>query len=81
MKAHYTKDICISTSMCDAAGRLAPAAPFTLFQDAASEHAQQLGVGFGDMQARASFWMTVRTKLHFYRRPSITDGVEKQRIR
>lgn len=76
MKAHYTKDICIGTSMCDAAGKLSLTAPFTLFQDAASEHAEQLGVGFATMQAKQSFWMTVRTKLHFYARPAIMDCVQ-----
>ena len=76
MKAFFTKDIIIGTSKCDAEGKLALTAPFTLFQDAASEHAEILGVGFADMQKRASFWTTVRTRLHFYGKPAIMDNVQ-----
>lgn len=71
MKASYTKEITIATSMCDAAGKLGLWNAFSLFQDAASEHAELLGVGYQDMTARKSFWMTVRSRVRFYSRPDI----------
>jgi len=76
MKAVYNKKMYISASMCDAAGLLGLHNTFALFQDIASEHAEELGVGFDDMTRRKSFWMTVRTRVHFYRRPAIMRQVE-----
>lgn len=75
MKAIFSKEIPVGVSMCDAAGRLSHASTFALFQDIAGEHAEQLGVGYADMTARSSFWMTVRTKVHFYKRPGIMDRI------
>jgi len=76
MKAYISKPITISTSICDASGRLGHANAFALFQDAASEHAQQLGVGFADMSARKAFWLTTRTRVHFYKRPEIMSETQ-----
>lgn len=76
MKAYYTNQIQIDTSMCDAAGKLGLWNIFALFQDAASRHAEELGVGFDAMASRKSFWVTVRTRVHFYKRPGIMKKVE-----
>lgn len=76
MKAYYTNQIQIDTSMCDASGKLGLWNAFTLFQDAASRHAENLGVGFEAMGERKSFWVTVRTRVHFHNRPGIMQKVD-----
>lgn len=76
MKSVYTTRRCVGASMCDASGRLGLANTFALFQDIASEHAEEIGVGFAAMRARGSFWLTVRTRVHFYRRPALMQPIE-----
>ncbi len=76
MEAIYSKQQIIGASMCDASGRLGHAETFQLFQDVASEHAEQLGVGGAAMQARHAFWLTVRTRVRFYHRPGMMQAVE-----
>lgn len=74
--AIYERKQRIESSMCDFSGRLAVDANFALFQDVASEHAELLGVGFRDMNARKSFWLTVRTRVRFYKRPFLMQEVD-----
>lgn len=50
---------------CGMTGRLSPLAPFTIFQALASEHAEQIGVGFAAMEKRHEFWLTVHTRVEF----------------
>lgn len=76
METIYSRKQRIGTSMCDAGGRLSWAETFALFQDIASEHAEEIGVGFADMQRRGAFWMTVRTRVRFHRRPRLMELVE-----
>ena len=75
MKAYYSKNQLIGVSMCDASGRLGISNTFALFQDVASEHAELLGVGSSAMQERGAFWVTARTRVHFYRRPGMLRDV------
>ena len=76
MEAVYERKQIIAPSMCDASGRIALSAAFALFQDVASEHAEELGVGFQDMARRGAFWLTVRTRVHFYHRPALMQAVD-----
>ena len=76
MKAVYTKQLLIGVSMCDASGKLGLAHAFSLFQDIASEHAEILDVGRRAMQKRDAFWVTSRTRIHFYRRPEMMQQVQ-----
>lgn len=76
MKAYYSKEMKIGVSMCDAAGKLGLANTFAIFQDAASEHAELLGVGYEDMTARKSFWMITRSRVHFCNRPNLMQAVQ-----
>ena len=76
MKSVYTIRQRVGASMCDASGRLGLANTFALFQDIASEHAEEIGVGFAAMRERNSFWLTVRTRVRFYRRPALMEPFE-----
>ncbi len=76
MKAIYSRELTILPSMCDAEGRLGVPNAFALFMDIATEHAEVLHVGMTDLMSRGLFWLTVRTKLRFHRRPGMIETVE-----
>lgn len=76
MNTIYTRSLLVDPSMCDFSGRMAVADIFALFQNIASEHAEELGVGFRDMSARGKFWLTVRTRVRFHRRPGLMRTVQ-----
>ena len=75
MEAKASYDFTILPSVCDFDGMLSTADCFGLFMDAAAAHADALGVGIFAMQQRGLFWLTVRTKVHFLRRPRMLERV------
>ncbi len=75
MQGFYKKDYLINTSYTDANSTLAPAKVFTIFQDMASEHAEILGVGGYTMLAKGLFWLTIRTRIRYYRLPKLMERV------
>lgn len=76
MDGVYTVRQRVGASMCDASGRLGLWNSFALFQDVASEHAEAIGVGFDAMRAQSCFWLTVRTRVHFYDRPKLMQPID-----
>lgn len=73
MDCIFEKDLPILPSMCDASGRLSYPGAFACFMDIAAQHGEILGVGWRDMSARNLFWLTVKTKIVFSRRPNIGE--------
>ncbi len=71
----FEREILLPPSVCDATGRLGYPGAFSLFMDAATEHAERLGIGLSEMLARRRFWLTVRTKIEFYERPRISEAL------
>lgn len=71
----YTIPYTVLAGGCDHTGRLGYCAAFSLCQDLATEHAQRLGLGVWEMAGRGLFWLTVKTRLHFYRRPRMMDAL------
>lgn len=78
MEAIFARDVRVDTSMCDALGCLGLHNTFALFQDIASEHAEEIGVGFEAMRQRGLFWLTARSRVRFYRRPRLMDTVRAE---
>ena len=76
MSSTYLRKLTVLPSMCDGEGRLGVPNAFALFMDIATEHAEALGIGMKDLMPRDLFWLTVRTKLSFHRRPAITEQAE-----
>lgn len=72
----YRKQMTIGTSLCGADGKMNIPSVFTAFQDVASEHAECMGVGYDHMQENQAFWVTVRTRVRFYRRPQLMHRVD-----
>ena len=75
MKAFYSRELSIWPSMCDAEAKLGVPNTFGLFMDVATEHADILKVGMNDLFPRGLFWLTVRSKAKFYRRPGLMETV------
>lgn len=68
-------DITVGPGAADSSGLLGYAEAFGFFQDAAAQHAEIIGVGFHDMMSRSTFWLTVKTKVKFLKRPHIMQRV------
>ena len=75
MKCTYSRQLTILPSMCDLEGRLGVPNAFALFMDIATEHAERLGVGMNALMPQGLFWLTVRVKARFHRRPGMTETV------
>jgi len=62
MKEQWEKEIYLRGSDFDSLERLKPSAVLDLFQDVAGEHADHLGIGFGDMLEKGLLWVVARAK-------------------
>ncbi len=61
--------------MCDSSAKLGIPDTFALFMDAATEHACALGCGLDTLGQRGLFWLTVRTRVRFFRRAHMLERV------
>ena len=71
----YQKKLIISPSNADVTGRMSYPAAFSIFMDLAAEHAELLGLGFAAMKEKNRFWLTVKTKILFTKRPGMAETV------
>lgn len=74
----YRTDITVMPSQTDFVNELGYYETFRLFMDLANMHATKLGVDQLTLMNRNLFWLTVKTRIRFYRRPSMSDVVEGQ---
>ena len=75
MKNRLDHDMVIPASRCDATSCIGIPDCFAAFMDLATEHAEQLGIGLGLLDSDGLFWLTAKTKIHFYRRPRMNEPV------
>lgn len=75
MLEKYVKELTILPSVCDSAAALGVPDTFALFMDIATEHACALGCGLDVLGPRGLFWLTVRTRVKFLRRPRMLERV------
>ena len=71
----FTRTQQLGTIDFDCYRRLAPVAVLDMFQDAAAEHALQLGLGFEAMQARNMVWVVLRVSYQQLAQPRLFDQV------
>ena len=74
----YCTDIRIQPSQTDFENKLGYYETFRLFMDLANTHAEKLGVGQLKLMSGNLFWLTVKTRICFFRRPEMGDLVEAQ---
>ena len=75
MENRLQKSVTILPSLCDHRGELSIPDTFALFMDIASEHAHNLGCGIYDLGKQGLYWLTVRTRVRFFRRPAMMEQV------
>ncbi len=75
MEEVYSRQLDIDPGNTDISGRLSYQGVFGAFMDIASRHASVLGIGIQGMQAKGLFWLTVKTRVRFFRRPFIGETV------
>ena len=75
MDTTYRKPYTVLPSVCDREGLLSIADTFAAFMDVATLHAEQLGVGMRMMMQKGLFWLTVKTRVRFVRRPRLLEQV------
>lgn len=73
MNSSFTKELTILPSLCDSRALLGVPAAFALFMDVATEHACLLGCGLDTLGGRGLFWLAVRTRVRFHRRPAMFE--------
>lgn len=76
MENTLTKTFHVVPSQCDSTARLGIPNTFSMLMDVATEHADHLGIGPAYLFRENRFWLTVRAKAVFHRRPSLTETVE-----
>ena len=75
MNELYQTPYIVLPGASDASGRLGLHSAFSVFMDLATVHADLLGFGYRDLVKRGLFWLTVKTKVHFEKRPRMDDEV------
>ena len=69
----FEQKVILTPDYCGQDARLSPLAPFTIFQGIAAQHAEEIGVGGAAMAARGEFWLTVHSRVDFFRRPALME--------
>ena len=72
----FTLKTRIEANACDAYDRIRPSAVFTLFQNAASLHADDLGVGYEELIQKDIIWVLVRCRYDLVKSPVFEEPVE-----
>ncbi len=74
----FSTEITVMPSQTDFINRLGYYETFRMFMDLANMHAEKLGVDQLTLMNRNLFWLTVKTRIRFYRRPGMSCRVEGQ---
>ena len=75
MENRYTQEYAVLPSVCDSSARLGVPDTFALFMDLAAIHAEQLEFDTPRLMKQGLFWLTVRTRVRFHRRPRMAERV------
>lgn len=65
----------IDVNSCDACRRIKPSAFFTLFQNAASLHADELGMGYDELIKKDVIWMLIRCRYDVLSQPNFEQEI------
>ncbi len=74
----YTTDLQIMPSQVDYENRLRYHETFNVFMNLANRHAEILGIDQNTLMNKGLFWLTVKTRICFHRRPKMSDRIQAQ---
>ncbi len=69
MQNTWSKDYTLRANDFDKYDRILPSSVLSIFQDAAGQHGEQIGVGFKEMLERNYLWVIVRVKFEIVKAP------------
>ncbi len=75
MKNQWQKEYALRASDFDTYNRIKPSSVLDLFQDAAGQHGEEIGVGFAAMIARSYLWVLTRVKFRILSNPKAYQTV------
>ncbi len=75
MKNTLKRELTVDPGVCDHSGALGVPDAFGICMDLAASHAAALGIGMWDLAARDLFWLTVKTRVRFLRRPRMCETI------
>ncbi len=75
MENTLKRDMLVYPGVCDYSGNLGVPDAFGICMDLAAQHANSLGIGMWHLASRSLFWLTVKTRIHFLRRPRMGDAI------
>ena len=73
MVCRSAHEMIIASSQCDYSGHLGIAQCFDLFMDAATRHADDMGIGRAYLRTKDLFWMITKTKIKVFDMPEMSD--------
>lgn len=74
----YTTELRILPSQTDYVNKLRYHETFNVFMDLANRHAEILGIDQKTFMDKGLFWLTVKTRIRFDRRPTMSESVQAQ---
>lgn len=78
MANQLKKEYLVLSSVCDHQSKLGISSTFSLFMDLATEHAAKIDLGSDRLAEYGLFWVTVRTKVRFHRRPAMMTNIQAE---
>ena len=72
----YKADMTVLPSNCDFECKLGLYDTFRIFMDIANTHAGILGVDQAALMDQNLFWLTVKTRIHFFKRPFMNSPMK-----
>lgn len=75
MRKIWEKEYCLRASDFDKFNRIKPSSVLDLFQDAAGQHAEEIGVGYDEMIKRSYLWVLTKIKFKIISQPAAYQRV------
>lgn len=74
----YTQELTVQPSGSDFEGKLSVYDTFRVFMDLANAHAERLGIDQRTFMDRGLFWLTVKTRIKFFRKAAMTTRLRAE---
>lgn len=75
-KTFYSMKTTVTPDLCGKAPSMHPSAAFTMFQNAASLHAEEIGNGLAILNTQDRYWVATHTRVDFHAPAKLLDELE-----